>query len=165
MNNFIVNLKKKLFPSLFFLISSWVIIVNGAGGGAESALPCIQKLLPCQPYLLAPTNPPATCCLPLREIITNEKECICSVFKNPEIMKSLNVTLEQALKLPKACAINNADASLCNNNATAPTGSPATPSAPAPPKGSNAANGMISSFGGSFVVAVSCMVLFISLFH
>lgn len=117
MNNFIINLKKKLFPSLFFLIiSSWVIVVNGAGGEAGSALPCIQELLPCQPYLLAPLNPPATCCMPLRDIITDEKECICKVFKNPEIMKSLNVTLEQALKLPKACGINNADASLCNNN-------------------------------------------------
>ncbi|GAV69534.1 LTP_2 domain-containing protein [Cephalotus follicularis] len=85
----------------------------GAGAGAGSSMPCIQKLLPCQPYLHSP-SPPALCCLPLKEIVTNDSKCLCDIFNNPEILKSFNITQDDALKVPKACGVK-VDLSECKN--------------------------------------------------
>ncbi|KAI9174490.1 hypothetical protein LWI28_018191 [Acer negundo] len=75
-------------------------LVVVAGGNSMS---CVTKLLPCKPYLKASSlPPPATCCIPLNEAVTKEAECLCNVLHNPEIMKSFNVTLDDALSVAKA---------------------------------------------------------------
>lgn len=85
---------------------------SGGAGDAHS-MPCIQKLMPCQPYLRSVTPPPpASCCMPLKEIVETDVNCLCSVFNNVDMLKSLNLTKENALVLPKACGAN-ADVSQC----------------------------------------------------
>ncbi|ESQ34976.1 hypothetical protein EUTSA_v10008878mg [Eutrema salsugineum] len=105
---------------------------GGGGGGADAhSMPCIQKLMPCQPYLHSATPPPPpTCCMPLKEIVETDVTCLCSVFNNVDMLKSLNLTKENALVLPKACGAN-ADVSQCKASSTGTT-SPMTP--PATPK-------------------------------
>ncbi|XP_060203061.1 non-specific lipid transfer protein GPI-anchored 3 [Lycium barbarum] len=144
--------------------------VVGGGNGAISAMPCVQKLLPCQPALTSHTkNPPATCCVPLKEIFTKDAQCLCSVFGNTDVMKSLNVTQDQALDFAKACGAKP-DLSLCKNAAASP-GSTAAPSVPTPsesnsstssnktasPPEANTAS-VTSKFGG-FVGLASFMIL------
>ncbi|CAN8312470.1 unnamed protein product [Cochlearia groenlandica] len=105
---------------------------GGGGGGDAHSMPCIQKLMPCQPYLHAATPPiPASCCVPLNEIVEKDVTCLCSVFNNVDMLKSLNLTKANALVLPKACGAN-ADVSQCKNSAgnTPPSTSPATPNTP-----------------------------------
>lgn len=88
-----------------------------SGGGDAHSMPCIQKLMPCQPYLHSVTPPPpASCCMPLREIVENDVTCLCSVFNNVDMLKSLNLTKENALVLPNACGAK-ADVSQCKNSA------------------------------------------------
>lgn len=90
---------------------------GGGGGGDAHAMPCIQKLMPCQPYLHSVTPPPPpSCCLPLREIVTSDVTCLCSVFNNVDMLKSLNLTKENALVLPNACGAK-ADVSQCKASA------------------------------------------------
>lgn len=85
---------------------------SGGAGDAHS-MPCIQKLMPCQPYLHSSTPlPPASCCMPLKEIVETDVTCLCSVFNNVDMLRSLNLTKENALVLPKACGAN-ADVSQC----------------------------------------------------
>ncbi|KAL1214323.1 Non-specific lipid transfer protein GPI-anchored 3 [Cardamine amara subsp. amara] len=105
---------------------------GGAGGGDPHSMPCIQKLMPCQPYLHTVTPPPPpSCCLPLREIVTSDVTCLCSVFNNVDMLKSLNLTKENALVLPNACGAK-ADVSQCKASAgtTPPSMTPATPKTP-----------------------------------
>lgn len=114
---------KKIF-TLFFLLSSWVlvgfseldltttILKGDSGSGGNSLAPCIQKLIPCQAYLKPPSNPPASCCLTLKEMIADDPTCLCRVFDDADFLRSLNVTQDEALKLPKACGAN-ADVSEC----------------------------------------------------
>ncbi|KAL0794874.1 hypothetical protein Bca101_066251 [Brassica carinata] len=105
---------------------------GGGGGGDAHSMPCIQKLMPCQPYLHSVTPPPpASCCLPLKEIVEKDATCLCSVFNNVDMLKSLNLTKENALVLPKACGAK-ADTSLCkaSNGTTTPSTSPATTTTP-----------------------------------
>lgn len=113
-------MESKLFFTFFLLVSSWVFVgvsldfdIASASASAGEAPACLQKLLACQPYLVAaPPSPPASCCVPLKEIIDNDIQCLCQVFDNPMIMNTLNVTKDEALKLPKACG-DNIDASIC----------------------------------------------------
>lgn len=89
---------------------------GGGGGGDAHSMPCIQKLMPCQPYLHSVTPPPpASCCLPMKEIVEKDATCLCSVFNNVDMLKSLNLTKENALVLPKACGAK-ADISLCKSS-------------------------------------------------
>ncbi|KAJ4889447.1 Bifunctional inhibitor/lipid-transfer protein/seed storage 2S albumin superfamily protein [Raphanus sativus] len=107
---------------------------GGGGGGDAQAMPCIQKLMPCQPFLHSVIPPPPpSCCLPMREIVANDATCLCSVFNNVDMLKSLNLTKDNALDLPKACGANP-DISLCKaspvGGTTTPSTSPATPKTP-----------------------------------
>ncbi|XP_009110357.1 non-specific lipid-transfer protein-like protein At2g13820 [Brassica rapa] len=120
---------------------------SGGAGDAHS-MPCIQKLMPCQPYLRSVTPPPpASCCMPLKEIVETDVNCLCSVFNNVDMLKSLNLTKENALVLPKACGAN-ADVSQCkaSTGTTTPSTSPGTTKTPpASPAESGSTGGSASS--------------------
>ncbi|OAP18752.1 hypothetical protein AXX17_AT1G67790 [Arabidopsis thaliana] len=89
-----------------------------AQGGSPQLTACLQKLLPCQPYIhsLNPPPPPS-CCGPMKEIVEKDAPCLCTAFNNPEVLKALNLTKENALLLPKACGVNP-DVSLCSKIAS-----------------------------------------------
>ncbi|XVF09433.1 hypothetical protein REPUB_Repub07fG0092300 [Reevesia pubescens] len=82
-------------------------------GASPDTMPCMQKLMPCQPFMDSP-SPPATCCAPLKDLITQESQCLCKVFNNPELLKTVNITMDEALAVPKACGIE-VDISVCKN--------------------------------------------------
>ncbi|KAG7944839.1 hypothetical protein I3843_15G124000, partial [Carya illinoinensis] len=155
--------------TLFLLFSSWVFV--GGSSGSAASMPCVQKLLPCKEYLKPPVSmPPAvSCCVPLKEMLTDDVNCLCRVFDNPEILKSFNVTQDDALKLPKACGAN-ADISLCKKGfadlfspqrGASPPATSATPPPSSDDSKSAAAYG-VSQFGGSGLAALILALLFIS---
>ncbi|KAL6518038.1 hypothetical protein OROMI_033739 [Orobanche minor] len=144
----------KSISLLFILICSWAYVGQSQGG---DSLQCVQKLLPCQPYLKgssAAAAPPASCCVPLKQIVASDGQCLCKVFNDPNLLISLNVTRDDALNLAKSCGAD-ADTSICKK-AAAPSTSPSTPTAPSinssattpPPQKKNAAATSISQVGG-----------------
>ncbi|KAL6181421.1 hypothetical protein ACLB2K_048076 [Fragaria x ananassa] len=98
------------------------------GGDPTDSMPCVKKLIPCQPYLHAPEKVPVSCCLPLKQMVSDDTKCLCGLFNNAETLKKLNLTQDEALKLPKACGAN-ADISICKRDSTSPPKSPETPPA------------------------------------
>lgn len=86
---------------------------NGSSNLKES-IDCMQKLMPCQPYLKLPETAPATCCVPLKDMITTEAQCLCSVLTNARVLQSFNVTEADAMNLLKVCGAQ-ADLSSCKN--------------------------------------------------
>ncbi|KAJ4889449.1 Bifunctional inhibitor/lipid-transfer protein/seed storage 2S albumin superfamily protein [Raphanus sativus] len=108
-----------------------------------------RKLMPCQPYLHSVIPPPPpSCCLPMREIVANDATCLCSVFNNVDMLKSLNLTKDNALDLPKACGANP-DISLCKaspaGGTTTPSTSQATPRSPPISSNGSGSSGASSS--------------------
>ncbi|XP_011035578.1 PREDICTED: lipid transfer-like protein VAS [Populus euphratica] len=147
--------------SFFLIFSSCVFL--GFPGGEAIDMSCIQNLLPCKPYLPGTEQPPPVCCLPLKDMVAHQAQCLCSALANPDLLKDFNVTMDGALKLAKTCGAS-VDMSVCKN------GSPAKPSTPTTnattPSGSNtnpksAANYEITHFGGSgFVAAIFLGLIF-----
>ncbi|KAG2259513.1 hypothetical protein Bca52824_078807 [Brassica carinata] len=123
---------------------------GAAGGGDAKAMPCIQKLMPCQPFLHSVIPPPPpSCCLPMKEIVANDATCLCSVFNNVDMLKSLNLTKDNALDLPKACGANP-DISLCKASPAGGTTTPSTsPAAPKTPPVSSTGSGSTGASASS----------------
>ncbi|KAG9445021.1 hypothetical protein H6P81_016361 [Aristolochia fimbriata] len=123
-----------LFAATFVFFFSFVEV--GCSRFLETGTPCVQQILPCQPFLAAPAPDPV-CCTPLKEAFTSQKECLCSLFTNPELLMTFNVTQEEALKLPAACGIK-VDFTACKPAGPAEAAGPTTvsPSNPNPAEGS-----------------------------
>ncbi|KAL2901882.1 Protein YLS3 [Bienertia sinuspersici] len=77
-----------------------------AAQSSGEAPSCASKLTACVNYLNATTTPPSTCCNPLKEAVTNERPCLCSIYNNPDLVKAFNINITQALNLPKLCHID-----------------------------------------------------------
>lgn len=105
-------ISKSLFLILL-VISSLAAVGNSQAIGGGGSLPCIQKLMPCQPYLKGSPPPPPPCCVPLKQMVAGDTKCLCAVFKNEAILKGLNVTQKEALHLVKTCGAND-DISVCS---------------------------------------------------
>ncbi|XP_043700232.1 non-specific lipid transfer protein GPI-anchored 9-like [Telopea speciosissima] len=119
----------KFFSSFLILFSSWVFLgfSQGTGGGTSGGDPtaCLTKLIPCQDSLKVSSAPPPTCCIPLKAMVTDDPKCLCGLYNDPEMLKNLNITQADLLKLPKGCAIK-VDMTVCEKVAPAssPTASP-----------------------------------------
>ena len=102
--------KLSSFISLLFLS----VCASTAWSQGNGTYPCLSKLMPCAAFIKSP-NPPATCCIPLKDAIDKEVDCLCSLFNNQEILKTFNVTQDDALKLPKNCGADT-DLSKCKTS-------------------------------------------------
>ncbi|KAJ8538678.1 hypothetical protein K7X08_029974 [Anisodus acutangulus] len=113
--------------SVLITVAFTVAIMATTAADAETPS-CASKLVPCAPFLNNP-KPPAECCDPLREAITNDLDCLCKLYENPTLLPSLGINITQALALPKACNIPG-DISSCKGAAPGPSSAlppPATP--------------------------------------
>ncbi|KAF5202664.1 Bifunctional inhibitor/lipid-transfer protein/seed storage 2S albumin superfamily protein [Thalictrum thalictroides] len=98
-------------------------------GETRAQIPdCASNLVGCASYLNS-TKPPESCCKPLRETVATQRECLCSLYNDPNLLQSLRINITQALALTRTCGAS-ADTSLCNNTGTAPA--PTTPLTPPP---------------------------------
>lgn len=80
------------------------ISMSSSKGSSVASMPCMKKLLPCQEYSkLTVTPPPPSCCVPLKEMVSYDPKCFCDVFDSVDMLKNLNITQDDALRLPKAC--------------------------------------------------------------
>lgn len=108
---------KLLVSAIFF--ASWFYVgfsQQEVQAEAELELNCMETLIPCQSALQASSSPPpSTCCTPLKKMVeTSDKKCVCGIFGNVPFLKTINVTQEEALKVPKNCGAE-VDLSACKS--------------------------------------------------
>ncbi|GLT40367.1 hypothetical protein SLA2020_145090 [Shorea laevis] len=92
---------------------------------AENVPQCVSKLISCSDYLKSNTTPGAGCCNAIKDAVTNDFTCLCTLYNDPSVLESYNVTIPAALQLTHDCGIiinfNNC------TNAMSPTGSTVPP--------------------------------------
>ncbi|KAF9689468.1 hypothetical protein SADUNF_Sadunf01G0095300 [Salix dunnii] len=88
----------------------------------DSSTSCASKLIPCQPYLSTTTQPPGSCCNSIKEAVAKELPCLCKIYNDPNLFKSLGLNVSQAVMLSQRCGVTT-DLSNCNASAPSPTGS------------------------------------------
>ncbi|XP_006358358.1 protein YLS3-like [Solanum tuberosum] len=129
-----------MFSSKMFVLISMALTAAIIASDAQTTPPsCASKLVPCAPYLNA-SSPPAECCDPLREAITNDLDCLCKLYENPTLLPSLGINITQALALPKACNISG-DLNACTTGGAPGPSSEGLPP-PVTPGGNNGSNGV-----------------------
>ncbi|KAJ4884463.1 Bifunctional inhibitor/lipid-transfer protein/seed storage 2S albumin superfamily protein [Raphanus sativus] len=143
------------FLTLLFAAIVVLYSVQATAQGDPQLMACMQKLVSCQPYIhMVSPPPPPSCCGPMKEIVVKDAPCLCAVFNNPVILKTLNLTKENALDLPKACGANP-DISLCSKTASS---SPST-AHPAPTSGGSSVQA-VSYIGLGFLFAFVARILY-----
>ncbi|CAA0838859.1 Bifunctional inhibitor/lipid-transfer protein/seed storage 2S albumin superfamily protein [Striga hermonthica] len=134
-----------------------VLALAAAAGPAAGQMGCASDLIPCADALNS-TQPSSACCSAIRQVVTTQLTCLCSLYKNQAALPGINMT--QALQIPRRCNISS-DVSVCN--AVAPTGSSHHPP-PAPERGNGAStrdNGAsTSSWMGMPIVLLLSAVAF-----
>ncbi|XP_044465346.1 non-specific lipid transfer protein GPI-anchored 9 [Mangifera indica] len=142
---------KLLILFRFVVYCSWVHLgfsrdLSQQGGlGLEEPPSCVNSLLPCKPYLKS-NAPPSSCCAPLKEMLTKDVACLCNLFNNLEVLKSFNLTQDEALHLPKACGAVF-DVSTCKTaSSPAPSSGPPSNSNSSGTPSSNSAS--VATHGG-----------------
>ncbi|XXG67377.1 hypothetical protein AAC387_Pa06g0737 [Persea americana] len=117
-----------------------LVMLKEKGVMGQQVPDCASKLVPCANYLNS-TTPPDSCCSPLREAVRTELKCLCNLYSDRQIFKSLGINITQALELPKHCGVTS-NLTACKEQATAPA---AGSSPPSPPSGnSGGSNGAAS---------------------
>ncbi|RWR79586.1 lipid transfer-like protein VAS isoform X1 [Cinnamomum micranthum f. kanehirae] len=100
-----------LFASCFYVGFSQ----QEPSGIAELEFDCMESFMPCQSHLQPSSSPPpSSCCTPMKKMVESNQKCFCAVFDNVPLLKTLNVTQEDALKLPKACEAET-DLTVCKS--------------------------------------------------
>lgn len=110
------------------LVAVVVLVAATKAAEGQSTTSCAQKLVPCADYMNS-TNPPASCCNPLRDVVTNELSCLCTLYNTPGLLASLNVNITQALLLAGRCNVPGDLNSCLKASAPSPTSSTGTPRA------------------------------------
>ncbi|KAJ7944788.1 Lipid transfer protein [Quillaja saponaria] len=72
---------------------------------------CATKLTPCLDYFNS-SNPPATCCNPLKEAVATQLTCLCNLYATPGLLESLKINITQAIQLSRNCGVSG-DLSQC----------------------------------------------------
>ncbi|XP_055819665.1 non-specific lipid transfer protein GPI-anchored 7-like [Solanum dulcamara] len=145
-----------MFSSKMFVLISMALTTAIIEADAQTPPSCASKLVPCAPYLSNP-RPPADCCDPLREAITNDLDCLCKLYENPTLLPSLGINITQALALPKACNIPG-DTSACNKGAPGPSSQTLPP--PATGNDNNGVNKF--TWSGMSILLVVCVSLMVA---
>lgn len=73
--------------------------------GQSNPPSCASKLVGCANFINS-TNPPSTCCDPLKEAIDNELDCLCNLYANPALLRQFGIDVSQALLLPQRCGMS-----------------------------------------------------------
>ncbi|XP_057977900.1 non-specific lipid transfer protein GPI-anchored 7 [Malania oleifera] len=110
---------------------------------------CASKLVPCANYINS-TNPPASCCDPLRQALEHEGDCLCTLYNTPGLLKTFGINVTDALLLPQHCKIPG-NVNICSNNsAPSPTSVPAPPGVP----GKDENGGVSNAWTGAWSLVV-----------
>ncbi|XP_020222021.1 uncharacterized protein LOC109804578 [Cajanus cajan] len=134
--------------------------INGQGAAILQDAQCMQKLLPCQAYVKNPSNPPESCCEPLKEIHDNQKGCLCNFLKNPTFLQSVRASQEDFLKLPQACGIeiNVANCNFTGAPSPAADGEGAVPEEDTAEAKNSHSTKMITTYG--FVALLTALIFY-----
>ncbi|KAK4803387.1 hypothetical protein SAY86_003204 [Trapa natans] len=135
------------------LVAAFAVAFISSVEAQSSTSSCAQDLVACADYLNS-TKPPASCCNPIKKAVDTERTCLCSIYKNPELLSQFNVNITQALQLTQACGVN-ASTSLCNDTASSsPTSAPAAPGVP----GNDAGRKLWSGLSGLVLLWATMML-------
>ncbi|KAI8546492.1 hypothetical protein RHMOL_Rhmol07G0122300 [Rhododendron molle] len=139
------------FPAVLIFAAAVAVTMTVAPRLADAQPACAQKLTACAEYISTNGTPPAACCGPLKEAVTNEMQCLCDLYNAPDLLKSFGINVTQAVLLPGRCHLVASDCS----KALAPTSTPT--SNPPPPATSGNGSGVV---GGIAWTVLPSLLLF-----
>ncbi|XAR54315.1 hypothetical protein NMG60_11029384 [Bertholletia excelsa] len=88
----------------FAIAVTFVLVMTGPAVRAQDRS-CVNQLVPCLNYLNGTRDPPDSCCSPLKNVIRNNPECLCSLIglKGTRDAERAGINITLAQQLPGRC--------------------------------------------------------------
>ncbi|CAH2071424.1 unnamed protein product [Thlaspi arvense] len=141
------------------LITVFLIVATSVTGQGEAAPPpiagmvCGADLGLCAAALVKGGKPSEECCTGLDLAVKTQVKCLCDILMNPQILAGFNLTVENALLIPKSCGID-AGSSMCSAAKTPlPQGVPPVAGPPEDVKG------VATKLAGTGLVGIALMTI------
>ncbi|KAH7549566.1 hypothetical protein ACOSP7_025583 [Xanthoceras sorbifolium] len=119
----------KKFVSTAMAVFVVVVMATASLTEAQQQIPsCATKLAQCADFITNSTIKPDTaCCNSIKDAVTNDLSCLCTLYTTPGLLASFNINVTDALRVSRDCNVNT-DLSVCNSTGTAaPTPPPGVP--------------------------------------
>lgn len=98
---------------LFSLLSLFLLPSTAQFFGLAGLPSCVPVLSPCLSYLHSETPPPS-CCIPLENAIEEQGNCLCSAFKDKNLLDKIKMTQDEMLKFPGKCGLSLPENTNCS---------------------------------------------------
>ncbi|XP_042456961.1 non-specific lipid transfer protein GPI-anchored 7-like isoform X1 [Zingiber officinale] len=124
---------EKLMATLLLVLA--LVLLPPGEVEAQTSQTCAAELVPCREYLNLTTGTPSdSCCIPMRNAVENELDCLCAILTDPNVSSAFNLTIERTTHIARACGIANLNG--CSSG-------PSSSRTPPPPPPSGAGGNMI----------------------
>ncbi|KAF5725600.1 lipid transfer-like protein VAS [Tripterygium wilfordii] len=82
-----------------------LVVTMLASGATAQDTSCLNRLAPCLNYLNGSGDVPDSCCDPLKSVINNNPDCLCSLISNQGSRQAeqAGINVNEAQKLPGRC--------------------------------------------------------------
>ncbi|CAH8334627.1 unnamed protein product [Eruca vesicaria subsp. sativa] len=90
----------------------------------HEAMRCVEKLIPCHPYINTDSPPPPWCCNPVKETVEKDVTCLCGFLNHPDMLALIDLTQDDALNLLSSCGASYDDSFCSNSTDSSPDASP-----------------------------------------
>jgi Probable lipid transfer len=101
------------FVILFSSLSLFLLPSKAQFFGLSGFPSCVPVLSPCLNYLHSETPPPS-CCIPLENAIEEQGDCLCSAFKDKNLLDKIKMTQDEMLKFPTKCGLSLPENTNCS---------------------------------------------------
>jgi Probable lipid transfer len=98
---------------LLSLLSLFLLPSKAQFFGLSGLPSCVPVLSPCLSFLHSETPPPS-CCIPLENAIEEQGDCLCSAFKDKNLLDKIKMTQDDMLKFPTKCGLSLPDNTNCS---------------------------------------------------
>ncbi|KAK4843781.1 hypothetical protein QYF36_012556 [Acer negundo] len=110
----------KKFWSTVMVVFVVVVMATTRLTEAQQIPSCASKLTQCAVFITNATSKPDTsCCNSIKNAVTNELPCLCTLYTTPGLLATLKINVTDALRVSHDCNVNT-DLSTCAKIAAPP---------------------------------------------
>ncbi|KAI4338837.1 hypothetical protein MLD38_023847 [Melastoma candidum] len=113
---------RQTYAAILALVAAFLCVLRSSG---QSTPTCVVQLVPCYQFLKSTSKVPDSCCNPMRDVVANQRDCLCKLYQTPGLLQTYNINITQVFGLTKACSVAASTDFCAASVAQSPSSAPA----------------------------------------